>query len=66
LQRCLPIGEYRNGAYRVRASLLEDWGGLNVKDGYLQRSARLPRFLDTPKFLRWLKDQKADLLQANN
>jgi hypothetical protein len=66
LQRGLPIGEYRNGAYRVRASLLEDWGGLNVKDGYLQRSARLPRFLDTPKFLRWLKDQKADLLQANN
>src|SRR6266566_1269620 len=31
LRRCLPIGEYRNGAYRVRRDLLELWGGLSVK-----------------------------------
>jgi len=46
LDRCLPIGEYRDRAYRMRLDLLEAWGGLSVKDGYLQRSARLPRFLD--------------------
>src|SRR5207245_1502961 len=49
LRRCLPIGEYRNGAYRIRRDLLELWGGLSVKDGFLQRSARLPRLLDPPR-----------------
>ena len=58
LQRCLPIGEYRDRAYRVRRDLLEEWGGLSVKDGYLQRSARLPRFLDAPRFMDWLESQR--------
>jgi hypothetical protein len=38
LERCLPIGEWRNDAYRMRLDILEAWGGLSVKDGYLQRS----------------------------
>lgn len=66
LQRCLPIGEYRDRAYRVRRDLLEEWGGLSVKDGYLQRSARLPRFLDAPRFMDWLDSQAPVLMQANN
>ncbi len=66
LKRCLPIGEFRDRAYRVQIDLLEEWGGLSVKDGYLQRSASLPRFLDVPRFVRWLKRQKPVLLQANN
>ena len=66
LKRCLPIGEYRDRAYRVRKDLLEEWGGLSVKDGYLQRSGSLPRFLDVPRFVRWLKRQKPVLVQANN
>ena len=66
LQRCLPIGEYRDRAYRVRRDLLDEWGGLSVKDGYLQRSARLPRFLDAPRFMRWFESQGPVLLQANN
>ena len=65
-KRCLPVGEYRDGAYRVRAELVEEWGGLSVRDGYLQRSARLPRFLDSQRFLRWIERQKPMLLQSNN
>jgi len=66
LMRCLPIGEYRDRAYRVKRDLLEAWGGLSVKDGYLQRSARLPRLLDSLRFMRWLERQKPALIQANN
>lgn len=66
LERCLPIGEYRDRAYRVRRDLLEEWGGLSVKDGYLQRSARLPRFLDAERFMSWLERQRPQLTQANN
>jgi hypothetical protein len=66
LARCLPIGEYRDRAYRVRRDLLGEWGGLSVKDGYLQRSARLPRFLDAPRFIAWLESQRPVLMRANN
>jgi hypothetical protein len=66
LQNCLPIGGYRDRAYRVRPDLLRTWGGLSVKDGYLQRSARLPRFLDPDRFLRWLESQAPALKQQNN
>jgi hypothetical protein len=54
LRRCLPIGEYRWGAYRVRTDLLASWGGLTVRDGYLQRSGKLPAFRDPERFLAWL------------
>jgi hypothetical protein len=66
LKRCLSIGEYRDRAYRVRQNLLDEWGGLSVRNGYLQRSARLPRFLDPPRFLRWMERQRSVLVQANN
>jgi hypothetical protein len=66
LTRCLPIGEYRDRAYRVKKGLLEDWGGLSVRDGYLQRSARLPRLLDPAQFMRWLEKQRTSLIQTNN
>ena len=66
LTRCVPIGDYRDRAYRVRKDVLEEWGGLSVKDGYLQRSARLPRLLDPARFLRWLEQQGTSLIQANN
>jgi hypothetical protein len=35
-ERCIAIGEYRDHAYRVRKDLLDAWGGLSVKDGYIQ------------------------------
>jgi hypothetical protein len=66
LGRCLPIGEYRDRAYRVRRDLLEAWGGLSVKDGYLQRSARLPVFLDPAKFETWFSRQCVELAPINN
>lgn len=66
LRRCIPIGEYRNHAYRLRKDILNEWGGLSVKDGYLQRSARLPRLLDLPRFMRWLERHGPSLMQANN
>ena len=36
LERCIPIGEWRDRAYRVRKDLLKAWGGLTVRDGYIQ------------------------------
>ncbi len=66
LTRCVPIGEYRDRAYRVRKFVLEEWGGISVRDGYLQRSARLPRLLDPARFMHWLENQETSLIQANN
>jgi hypothetical protein len=66
LECCLPIGEWRDRAYRVRREILEKWGGLSVNDGYLQRSARLPEFLDAGRFRRWFDSQQPTLIQTNN
>lgn len=66
LRRCLAIGEWRDGAYRVREDLLEAWGGLSVRNGWLQRSARLPRFLDATRFRSWLAAQAPQLISRNN
>jgi hypothetical protein len=66
LRHYLPIGEYRDRAYRVTHSVLAEWGGLSVKDGYLQRSARLPEFSDAPRFLKWFFSQSVGMMQANN
>jgi len=66
LERCFPIGEWRDRAYRVRRDLLEVWGGISVKDGYLQRSARLPEFVNPSRFLTWFTSMNPILIQANN
>lgn len=63
---CMPIGEYRDGAYRVREPLLEEWGGLHVNNGYIQRSIRPPFFSNPIKFLEWLDEQAPILLHVNN
>lgn len=66
LRHCIPIGEYRDGAYRVTRPILEAWGGLSCRDGYLQRSAVLPSFADAPRFFRWFERQSPELVSANN
>ncbi|HXP60385.1 MAG TPA: hypothetical protein VN829_07840 [Dongiaceae bacterium] len=66
LKRCIPIGEYRDRAYRVRRDLLSAWGGLHVKDGYVQRSARLPEFRDALRFYHWFLARKPELVASNN
>jgi len=66
-RRAIPIGEYRDNAYRVRRDLLDEWGGLAVRDGYIQRSARPPRFKDPAAFRRWLerRPESSELLRCN-
>lgn len=66
LARCVPIGEFRNKAYRVRCGLLEAWGGLTVKDGFLQRSARPPLFLKPERFHQWFLKHEIPLLRQQN
>lgn len=64
--RAIPIGQYRSNAYRVRRDLLQTWGGLSVRDGYIQRSAQPPRFKDPHRFLNWLENQAAGPLLHHN
>ena len=64
--RAIPIGEYRDRSYRVRSQLLKEWGGLTVKDGFIQRSGKLPEFLEPERFLKWLAKQGRHLKQRNN
>ncbi|HJZ94168.1 MAG TPA: hypothetical protein VKE40_25110 [Gemmataceae bacterium] len=64
--RCVPIGEWRGGAYRVRPDVLDAWGGLSVKDGYIQRSAVPPLFSDPARFLAWMRRQAVQLHPRNN
>ncbi|MGE0454013.1 MAG: hypothetical protein AB7O37_18170 [Vicinamibacteria bacterium] len=66
LRRCIAIGEWRDRAYRVRQDLLEEWGGLSCRDGYIQRSAVPPTFLQPERFVRWFERQKPELIAANN
>lgn len=66
LRRCVPIGEWRSRSYRVRRDLLETWGQLSCKDGFIQRSAVPPSFLDPRRFLAWFHAQSPVLVAANN
>jgi hypothetical protein len=74
LKRCIPVGSFRcpknephkRPCYRVATDVLTGWGGLTVKDGYLQRSARLPEFVDAARFYAWFRQQRVTLVQRNN
>jgi hypothetical protein len=66
LRRCIPIGELRDRVYRVRNNLLDAWGGLDIKDGYIQRSVQLPAFRDAAKFCGWFHAQRPELVAENN
>ena len=66
LGKCLSMGEFRDLAYRVQRDLLEKWGGLTVRDGYLQRSARLPELKDADRFYSWFMRQNPELIERNN
>lgn len=65
-ERYIPIGEYRNRSYRVNRDLLKEWGNLNVKDGWIQRSVNPPLFLEPEKFVKWYKNQSPTLIASNN
>lgn len=66
LVRCIPIGEYRDRSYRVRHDVLDAWGGLSVKDGFIQRSIVPPSFTDPMRFHDWFLRQKVPLISRNN
>ena len=66
LRTCIPIGEWRSRAYRVREDLLEAWGGLSCRDGFIQRSAVPPTLLEPERFVAWLARQRPTYLAANN
>ena len=66
LARCIPIGEYRDRAYRVRKDLLAAWGDISANDGYLQRSAIFPSLLDPHRFWEWWQQQRPELVRENN
>jgi hypothetical protein len=61
--RCIPIGSWRDNAYRLRPEIEYAWGGLSVKNGYIQRSAVPPEFNDVERFLNWFQHQRVNLLQ---
>jgi hypothetical protein len=66
LRRCIPIGEFRSRAYRVRPDLMAAWGGISAKDGFLQRSAVPPSLLEPGRFLDWFQKQEPELVAVNN
>lgn len=61
----IPIGEYRNGSYRVTEKILSEWGGIDVKDGFIQRSVCPPWFSAPEKFLEWIDSQDIQLINSN-
>jgi hypothetical protein len=66
LARCIVIGRYRDRAHRVSQAVLNAWGGLTVRDGYIQRSVRLPEFVQPTRFLDWFRTQEPKLVEENN
>jgi hypothetical protein len=74
LDHCIKIGSYRKPSgqphkrpsYRVEPSVLKEWGGLSVADGFLQRSAQLPEFNDAERFYKWFLAKNRRLRAANN
>lgn len=66
LRRAIPIGGLRERAYRVFPALLNAWGGLRVKNGFIQRSARPPAFEDPRRFYGWFESHAPKLVAANN
>jgi len=65
LTRCIPVGEYRSNAYRLRKDILTAWGGISSRDGYIQRSAVFPVFLTPAQFLRWWRLQQPAVTRKN-
>ena len=67
LERCLPFAEYRDGAYRVRAPLLDQWGGgLEAQNGFVVRAPWLISVGDPQRFLGWFHSHEPTLVNRNN
>ena len=62
----IPIGEFRNKSYRVKTDILNEWGDIGVKDGWIQRSVNPPLFLEPERFMKWLANKTPELMTSNN
>lgn len=65
-ERCIPIGEWRDRAYRVQRPVLKEWGGLSVKDGFIHRGGVPSRFNDPEQFMAWLYARDVQFVRRNN
>lgn len=63
--KAIPIGEFRNGSYRVAKETLDAWGDIEVKDGFIQRSVCPPWFTKPEQFLIWLESKQVKLINSN-
>lgn len=66
LTRCLPFAEQRGNAYRVRQEILDAWGDISVRNGFVQRSVHPPEILDPSRFLKWFESRDPTLVARNN
>ena len=66
LERCLPFCEYRDGSYRVRSPLLEQWGGISSRNGFVVRAPWLISVGDPQRFLEWFHSHDPSLVNRNN
>jgi hypothetical protein len=64
--KLIPVGEYRERAYRVKKDILDEWGGIGIKNGFIQKNNPYPWFNKPNNFLSWLDGQEYKLLQRNN
>ncbi len=65
LSRCIPIGGWESKAYRVYNIVHKAWGGLMVKDRFIQRGSPF-QLSNSGRFQDWLQRQNIPLLQTNN
>ncbi len=66
LERCLPFCEYHDRAYRVRSPLLEQWGGISSRNGFVVRAPWGISVNDPQRFLDWLHSHDRSLVNRNN
>ncbi len=67
LEKCIRIGECKNGRYWLQQNLFDEWGGfLHRNRLYLQRMPVLTSFDNAEKFYKWFKkNQKTPLVASN-
>lgn len=66
LERCIPFCEYRDRGYRVLPSVLDRWGGISSKAGFVTRAAAGLSVGDPGGFLAWFEEHKPVLVDRNN
>ncbi len=68
--KAIRIGGIKDdGIYRVDTEILDAWGDIDVKNGYIQRSVNPPFFTDPERFISWLEtmmsNEKIQILKNN-